>query len=185
MPTTPALANAPATTAARRPPLRQLQAPHGCKTQEFHMSVDVTRTDHAPPGSNTRSADAARQLRACRGEHRTSRTRIRTAMAIIKGSPDGQCRVELPYWLVSASWWQFGRRMWMSIRPPGLHITPIPSGPRGEKRWSRRLQRVSLTLARRTSSSRMPCGQKLSDRHANRCIGTPKQSESASRSEVA
>ena len=149
------------------------------------MSVDVTRTDHAPPGSTMRSADAARPLRACRGERRTARACIRTAMAIIKGSPDGQCRVELPYWLASESWWQCGRRVWMSIRPPGLYITPTPSGPRGERRWSRRLQRAPLTLVRRTTSSRMPCGQKLSDQHANRCSDTPKKFESASRSEVA
>lgn len=149
------------------------------------MSVDVSRTHHARSASTMRSADAARTLRACRGERRTARTRIRTAMAIIKRAPDGQCRVELPYWLVSASWWRFGRRVWMSIRPPGLHFTPKPCGPRGEKRWSRRLERASLTLARRTASSRMPCGQKLSDQHANRCSGTPKKFESASGSEVA
>ena len=122
------------------------------------MSVDVSQTHHAWSASTMHSADAARPLRACRVN---AEPHVRASVLPWRSSKAprmANAEVELPYWLVSASWWwQFGRRVWMSIRPPG-HFTPKPSGPRGEKRWSQRL-RASLTLARRTTSSRMPCGQ--------------------------
>lgn len=84
-----------------------------------------------------------------------------------------------------APWWRSGRRVWIAIQRGTLSISPKPSGPRGVQRWSRRVRRVSLALTRRSPTSRMPCGQNLSERHARRGIAIPGPLEAPATPEAA
>lgn len=150
------------------------------------MSVDFTQIRRELPASKMPSAGTfIRRIRAHRTGRRTGRTFTRSVMAVVKRCADGQYRVELPPWLVSASWWRYGRRVWISIRRAELYITAQPRGRRGVKRCSVRISRVALAVVRRSPNSDMLCGQKLSDLHARRCNGTPKQRELALPLEVA
>lgn len=149
------------------------------------MPVDINQSrrelhSRRPPNAGP----LVRGSRAHRGRHRIGRQRSDTATVVVKRCPDGQCRVEVPPWLTSAPWWRSGRRVWISICGWSLRISPVPSGPRAMKRWSRRVRRVPLTLTRRSPTSDMPCGQMLSDRHARRCIRILGPLESTSTPEV-
>lgn len=138
------------------------------------MPVDINFSRRKLPVWPMRSGGSlTRHSRARRLGYRSAHASARAAIAVLKRCPDGQFRVELPLWLVSAPWWRCGRRVWISIRGRRLFITAKPCGARGEKRWSRRVRRVPINLARRSPTSRMPCGQKLSERHAHRCMRTP------------
>lgn len=86
---------------------------------------------------------------------------------------------------MSAPWWRSGRRVWIAIQRGSMSISPQPSGPRGMKRRSRRVHRVSLALTRRSPTSHMPWGQKLSERHARRCIAIPGPLEATATPEAA
>lgn len=135
------------------------------------MPVDINKTLRKPSKRHMLDASPlARPSSAHRPSFRTVRQSATTATAVVKRCPDGQCRVEVPPWLISAPWWRSGRRVWIAIQRGSLSISPKPSGPRGMKRWSRRVRRVPLALARRAPSSHMPCGQKLSEQHARRRI---------------
>lgn len=150
------------------------------------MPVDINQSRRELPIRHVPNAGPlAFGSRAHRRGHRTGRQRNRTVTAVVKRYPDGQCRVEVPPWLTSASWWRSGRRVWISIRRGSLRISPVPSGPRAMKRWSRRVRRGPLTLTRRSPTSDMPYGQTLSERHARRCIRIFGPLESTSTPEVA
>lgn len=135
------------------------------------MPVDINQSLRRPSIRHMLDGSLlARRFSAHRPGFRTRRQSATTATAVVKRCPDGQCRVEVPPWLISAPWWRSGRRVWIAIQRGSLSISPKPRGPRGMKRWSRRVRRVSLALTRRSPTSHMPCGQKLSERHARRCI---------------
>jgi len=138
------------------------------------MPVDINFSRRELPAWPMRiGGSLSRRSRARRLGYRSARASGWTAIAVLKRCPDGQFRVELPPWLVSAPWWRCGRRVWISIRGRSLFITAKPCGARNLKRWSRRVRRVSLDRVRRSPTSRVPCGQKLSERHAHRCMRTP------------
>lgn len=138
------------------------------------MPVDINSSRRELPVWPMRSSGSlTRHSRARSLGYRSARASARTAIAVLKRCPDGQFRVELPPWLVSAPWWRCGRRVWISIRGRSLFITAKPCGARGVKRWSRRMRRVSLDRVRRSPTGHMPCGQKLSEHHAHRCMVTP------------
>lgn len=126
-----------------------------------------------------------RRSSAHRSGLRTVRQSATTATAVVKRCPDGQCRVEVPPWLMSEPWWRSGRRVWIAIQRGSLSISQKPSGPRGIKRWSRRVRRVPLALTRRAPTSHMSCGQKLSERHVRRCIAIPVPLEATATPEAA
>lgn len=150
------------------------------------MPVDINHPRREQPVRHMRNSEPfARRAPVHRQGYRTGCRRSRTATVVVKRCPDGQCRVEVPPWLMSEPWWRSGRRVWIAIRRGGVHISPKPSGPRGMKRCSRRVRRVPLTLTRRSSTSHMPCGQTLSERHAPRCMGIPGPTGSTSTREVA
>lgn len=144
---------------------------------QYHRRPSI---GHMPDGSLL-----ARPSSAHRPGFRTGRQSGSTAAAVVKRCPDGQCRVEVAPWLMSAPWWRSGRRVWISIKRGTLSISPRPSGPRGMKRFSRRVRRVPLALTRRTPTSHMPCGQKLSERHVRRCIAIPVPLEATAMPEAA
>lgn len=138
------------------------------------MPVDINFSRRELPiWPMRRCRSLTRHSPARRLGYHSARASARTAIAVLKRCPDGQFRVELPPWLVSAPWWRCGRRVWISSRGRSLFITPKPCGARGIKRWSRRVRRGVLDLARRSPTSHVPCGQKLSEHHAHRCMLTP------------
>lgn len=150
------------------------------------MPVDINHPRREQPVRHVSDKEPlARRAPVLHQAYRTGCRRARTATVVVKRCPDGQCRVEVPPWLMSEPWWRSGRRVWIAIRRGGVHISPKPSGPRGMKRCSRRVRRVPLTLTRRSSTSHMPCGQTLSERHAPRCMGIPGPTGSTSTREVA
>jgi hypothetical protein len=150
------------------------------------MFVDVNQRRREMPFRHMLNrAPFARRARAHRWGHQSCRQSVVVAMAMVKRCSDGRCRVEVPPWLMSAPWWRSGRRVWMAIRRGSVCISAQPRGPRGAKRWSCRVRRVALTLARRPRTNRVPRGQKLSERNARRRMDIYGRSKSTSTLEVA
>lgn len=79
---------------------------------------------------------------------------------------DGSLRVELPH--EPQGGFLAGARIWLSIQHREIVLTRTPQGPRGHRRYSRRVQQKSLPPLRLPPGSSTPCGQTLSARHSQR-----------------
>ncbi|MFG6468391.1 hypothetical protein [Roseateles sp. BYS87W] len=79
---------------------------------------------------------------------------------------DGSLRVELPH--EPQGEFRTGARIWLSIQHREIVLTRTPQGPRGQRRYSRRVQQKSLPPLRLPPGSSMPYGQTLSARHSQR-----------------